>query len=190
MYFLLAGTALFFITHLYSSLRSRETGRDIRVRMGYMSYMGLYSLFAGLGFVLMIWGYGLARPSAIIYTPPGWGMHVTMALMLPALIFLFAAYGPYGYIKQKLKHPMLWGIVLWSFGHLLANGELNSLILFGSFLAYGVIVLIITNSREIAVKKPRIFGDIYAVVVGGLIYFVFVKHLHKLMIGLPVTVSP
>ncbi len=190
MYFLIAGTALFFTTHLYSSLRSRETGRDIRVRMGYMRYMGLYSLFAGLGFVLMVWGYGLARPSVPIYAPPGWGMHVTMALMLPALILLFAAYGPYGYIKKTLKHPMLWGIVLWSFGHLLANGELNSLILFGSFLAYAVIVLIATRRRELAVRKPGIIGDIYAVIVGGLVYFVFVKHLHELMIGLPIMVSP
>ncbi len=190
MYFLIAGTALFFITHLYSSLRSRAAGRDIRVRMGFVPYMGLYSLLAGLGFVLMVWGYGLARPSAVIYTPPGWGVHVTMALMLPALILLLAAYGPYGYIKQKLKHPMLLGILLWSFAHLLANGELNSLILFGSFFAYAVIVLMVTRGRVVAVKKPGIIGDLYAVIVGALLYFVFVKHLHELMIGLPVMVSP
>ncbi|MBL4854676.1 MAG: NnrU family protein [Robiginitomaculum sp.] len=188
MYFLIAGTALFFITHLYSSLRSRAPSRDIRGRMGYMRYMGLYSLFAGLGFVLMVWGYGLVRPSALVFTPPGWGMHVTMALMLPALILLFAAYGPYGYIKKKLKHPMLLGIVLWSFGHLLANGELNSLILFGSFLAYAAIVLIVTRNREVAVKKPGIAGDIYAVIMGALVYFVFVTHLHELMIGVPIMV--
>ncbi len=190
MYFLIAGTVLFFITHLYSSLRSREPGRDIRVRMGFMRYMGLYSLLAGLGFALMVWGYGLARPSTLVFTPPSWGMHVTMALMLPALILLLAAYGPYGYIKKKLKHPMLWGITLWSFGHLLANGEMNSLILFGSFLAYAVIVLIAVRGREVMVKKPNIVGDFYAVIVGALVYFLFVKHLHELMIGLPIMVSP
>ncbi len=186
MYFLIAGLVLFFGTHLYSSFRTRTPGRDIRVRMGVMKYMGLYSLVSGLGFALMVWGYGLARPSPQIYTPPEWGVHVTMALMLPALILLMAAYVPRGYIKHAIKHPMLLAVILWSFGHLLANGELNSIILFGGFLVYAVIDRIAVRKRDLPVKKASIAGDFYAVIVGTAIYFLFVKNLHELMIGMPV----
>ncbi len=186
MYFLIAGTILFFAAHFYSSFRTRVPGRDIRARMGTMKYMGLYSLVSGLGFALMLWGYGLARPSPQIFTPPDWGVHVTMALMLPALILLMAAYVPRGYIKHTIKHPMLLAVMLWSFGHLLANGELNSLILFGSFLAYVIIDRIAVSSRNLPVKKASIAGDLYAVIIGTAIYVLFVKHLHELTIGVPI----
>lgn len=186
MYFLIAGTILFFATHLYSSFRSRIPSRDIRVRMGTIKYMGLYSIFSGLGFALMIWGYGLARPSPALYTPPDWSVHVNMALMLPALILLLAAYGPLGYIKQAVKHPMLLAIILWSSGHLLANGEQNSVILFGSFLAFAIIDRVAVNGRDLPIKKISIAGDLYAVIIGTAVYFLFVKNLHELTIRVPV----
>lgn len=186
MYFLIAGTVLFFATHLYSTFRTRIPGRDIRVRMGTMQYMGLYSIFSGLGFVLMVWGYSLSRPSAQIYIPPEWGVHVAMALMLPALILLFSAYVPHSYIKQAVKHPMLLAVILWSAGHLFANGEQNSIILFGSFLAYAIIDRIAVSGRNLPVKKANIAGDLYAVILGTAVYFLFVKNLHELIIGVPV----
>jgi len=186
MYFLLAGVIVFFATHLYSSFRTRIPGRDIRLRMGAMKYMGLHSIFSGAGFVLMLWGYGLARPAAQIYTPPDWGVHVTMGLMLPAIILLLAAYGPRGYIKQWVKHPMLLSIMLWSAGHLLSNGELNSVILFGSFLVYAVIDRFAVTGRDIPVKKVTIIGDLYAVIVGLAVYILFAKYLHELTVGVPV----
>ncbi|MBN4055749.1 NnrU family protein [bacterium AH-315-J23] len=186
MYFLIIGVIVFFATHLYSSFRSRAPGRDIKVRLGMMKYMGLYSIFSGAGFVLILWGYGLARPSASVYTPPDWGVHVNMAFMLPALILLLAAYGPRGYIKQMVKHPMLLSIMFWSVGHLLANGELNSVILFGSFLVYAIIDRFAVNGRVFPVKKITIIADLYAVIVGTAVYYLFVKHLHELTIGVPV----
>ena len=186
MYFLIAGTVLFFATHLYSAFRTRTPGQDIRVRMGTMKYMGLYSLISGLGFVLMLWGYGLARPSMQIYTPPNWGIAANMSLMLPALILLLAAYGPRGYIKQYTKHPMVLSIILWSVGHLLANGELNSIILFGSFLVYALIDRMAVLGRPEPLKKPTIIGDLYAVIVGVVVYYLFIKHLHELIIGVPI----
>ena len=188
MYFLIAGCVLFFVTHLYTSVRTRDPARDIRVRLGPAKYMAIYSVFAGLGFVLMVWGYGLARPSPALYTPPAWGAHVNLALMLPALILLFAAYAPLGYIKNAVKHPMVLGVILWSFGHLLANGELNSVILFGSFLAYALIdrILVMGRPVKIPAKPPSLFADIYAVCVGAAVYFLFYKYLHAMMIGVPV----
>jgi len=186
MYFLIAGSILFFATHLYSAFRSRERRQDIRVRMGTMKYMGLYSLISGFGFALMLWGYGLDRPSAKIYTPPDWGIAANMSLMLPALILLLTAYGPRGYIKQFTKHPMVLAIILWSTGHLLANGELNSIILFGSFLVYALIDRLAVIGRPDSIKKTNIMGDLYAVIIGSAVYYLFVKHLHDLMIGVPI----
>ncbi len=189
MYFLIFGCVIFFAVHFYSAFRSRQPATDARVRLGYVRFMMLYGGLSALGFVLMIWGYGLARPSPLLYQPPAWGRHVTMALMLPAMILLFAAYGPRGRIKQMTKHPMVLAVLLWSLGHLLANGELNSVVLFGSFLVYGIIDWFASIGRPQPVQKPNTFGDLYAVLVGGAVYYLFVKYLHAMIIGVPVLVS-
>ncbi len=186
MYFLILGCVLFFAVHFYSGFRSRQPGRDIRMKLGYWRFMMLYGGLSALGFALMVWGYGLARPSPELYHPPSWGRPVNMALMFPAMILLFAAYGPRGLIKQKTKHPMVLAIILWSFGHLLANGELNSIILFGSFLVYGIIDWFASIGRPQPVQKPNLFGDFYALTVGGFVYYLFVKYLHAMIIGVPV----
>jgi len=190
MLYLVAGLFLFFGAHLFSAFRSRAPGKDLRQRLGYAPYMGLYSLFAIAGFVLIIIGYDQARWAGSLYFPPVWGRHVTMALMLPAMIALAAAYLPAGRIKKALKHPMLVAVKLWALGHLIANGEWNSVLLFTSFLAYAVI-------DRIAVKKrgdngpdpataPSALGDIGALVIGIGAYLVFVFHLHEWLIGVPV----
>ena len=186
MYFLIFGCIIFFATHLYSSFRSRQPNQDIRARLGYVKFMALYGLLSMLGFILIVWGFGLARPSPKLYTPPAWGQHVNMALMLPALILILAAYAPRGIIKTNTKHPMVLGIILWSLGHLLANGETNSVILFGSFFVYGLIDWFASIGRPQPIQKPNLFGDIYAVVIGCVVYYLFVKYLHVMMIGVPV----
>lgn len=190
MTYLIIGLALFFGPHLFSAFRSREAGSDLKARLGYGPYMGLYSLITGIGLGLIIYGFGASRPSAIIWTPPVWGAHLNYALMLVALTSLAASYLPTGHIKRTLKHPMLVAVKLWAVGHLLANGELNSMILFGSFLAYAVI-------DRIAVKKRGDLGppktakisplaDLGAVLIGCAAYGLFVAWLHKLLIGVPV----
>lgn len=186
MYFLIIGVVLFFSAHLYSSFRNRVSGHDMRVKLGDARFMGLYSLVSGVGFVLIVWGYGLARPSSMVFVSPDWGRHVTMAFMLPAFILLVAAYGPRGYLKQSLQHPMLYGVMFWAVGHLVANGELNSAILFGSFLIYTLINRIAVSKREPSVKRATIFGDIHAILVGALLYWLMIKYLHPMLIGVPV----
>ena len=170
MTYLLAGLVLFFGPHLFSAFRSRAPGSDLRTKMGYGPYMGLYSLLTIAGFVLIIYGYGAMRPSAVIWVPPVWLKHVNMLFQLLALPILVAAYMPAGHIKKTLKHPMLVAVKLWALGHLLANGELNSIILFGSFLAYGVIDRIAVKKRgdngPPADLKPNVMGDVLSVVVG------------------------
>jgi len=186
MYFLIAGSILFFATHFYSAFRSRMQGRDARERMGIVRFMGAYSLLAGAGLGLMVWGYSLADPARLAFTPPAWGRHVTLALMLPAFILLVAAYAPRGSIKQTLKHPMLIAVILWSGGHLLANGEMRSLILFAGFLIYALIAIIAATGRPPPVKRSSITGDLIAVVLGAALYYVFIQYLHPMLIGVPV----
>ena len=189
MTYLLAGLVLFFGTHLFSAFRSRAPGRDLRQKLGYGPYMGLYSLLAIAGFVLIIYGYGAMRPSAVIWVPPVWLKHVNMLFQLLAFPILVAAYMPTGYIKKTLKHPMLVAVKLWALGHLLANGELNSIILFGSFLAYGVIDRIAVKKRgdngPPADLKPNVTGDVLSLVVGLGVYGAIAFWLHPILFGVP-----
>ena len=189
MTYLLAGLVLFFGPHLFSAFRSRAPGSDLRTKMGYGPYMGLYSLLTIAGFVLIIYGYGAMRPSAVIWVPPVWLKHVNMLFQLLALPIIVAAYMPAGHIKKTLKHPMLVAVKLWALGHLLANGELNSIILFGSFLAYGVIDRIAVKKRgdngPPADLKPNVMGDVLSVVVGLGVYAAIAFWLHPILFGVP-----
>ncbi|MGH1422991.1 MAG: NnrU family protein, partial [Hyphomonas sp.] len=124
MAYLIAGLVVFFGAHLYSAFRSREAGTDVRQKLGYGPYMGLYSLVSLIGLGLIIYGFGQARPSSIIYSPPVWGRHINMLLMVFSMVLIVASNLPTGYIKKATKHPMLVSVKLWALGHLLANGEL------------------------------------------------------------------
>tara|TARA_R110001599_G_scaffold32685_1_gene106895 strand:- start:278 stop:853 length:576 start_codon:yes stop_codon:yes gene_type:complete len=189
LYFIL-GLVIFFGAHLFTTFRSREPGKDIKAKLGYGPYMGLYSLVSIAGFVLICWGFGATRDAGSLYMAPSWGRHVNLALMLPSLILLAASQLPTGAIKKAVKHPMLVAVKLWAFGHLLANGELNSVILFGSFLAYAVI-------DRIAVKKrgdngpardaaASVMSDVGAVVIGGGLYVAILIWLHPILFGVAI----
>ncbi len=186
MLMLIAGSALFFGPHLFSAFRSRAPGADIRVKMGH-AYRALYSLVSLTGFILMIWGYGAARPAPILYQPPVWLAHVNLLLMLPAMILLVAAYAPTGRIKKAVRHPMITAVKLWAFGHLLANGETNSVLLFGSFLAYGVIDRIALKRRGDVGPGPDAAvsagADLLAISAGTGLYLAFLFWLHPLLFG-------
>lgn len=189
MLYLIIGLVIFFGTHLFSAYRSREPGKDIRERMGQGPYMGLYSLVSAVGLALIVWGYGAARPAPVLYVPPSWFAHISMGLMLFAMVFLAAAYMPTGHIKKAVKHPMLLAVKIWAFGHLLANGELNSVLLFGSFLAYGVLDRIAVKrrgdngpGRDVA---ANVIGDVGALVVGLGAYAAIALWLHPILFGVP-----
>ena len=131
------------------------------------------------------------RPWTPIWTPPDWTRHVAMALMLPAIILLVAAYVPTGYIKKAVGHPMLTAVILWAAAHLAANGDLGSLILFGAFLAFSVLDRFVVRSRGdrgAAAATPNIMGDLIAIAVGGALYAAIIYYLHPLIIGVPVIV--
>lgn len=183
----IAGLAIFFGLHVFSAIRSRDPGKDLKAKLGYGPFMGLYSLVSIVGFVLIIYGFGAARGSGILYTPPSWLAHINLLLTIPALILLIASQVPAGHIKKTAKHPMLLSIKLWAFGHLLANGELNSVLLFGSFLAYAVFDRIMVKRRgdngpgPDATLNPMM--DVVSVVVGIGAWAVIALWLHPILFG-------
>lgn len=191
MIWFIAGLVIFFGTHLFSAFRSRADGRDLRRKLGEPAFMGVYSLVALAGFVLMVWGYGEARSSSgLLYTAPVWGRHLNYILMPVALIMLVAAYAPTGHIAKALKHPMLAAVKLWAVGHLLANGETVAVILFGSFLAYGVFARIMAKRRGDfgagAALKVNPAGDLIAIGVGLGVSAALILWLHPILFGVAV----
>ena len=183
----IAGLGLFFVIHLFSALRVREAGKDLRTRLGYGPYMGSYSLISLIGFGLIIYGFGETRGMGVLYVPPTWLAHINLVLTIPALILLVASQIPAGYIKKATKHPMLLAVKLWAVGHLLANGELNSVMLFGSFLAFAVFDRIMVKRRgdngpgpDVALKPAM---DFISVLVGLGIWAAIALWLHPILFG-------
>jgi uncharacterized membrane protein len=184
MTLLIIGIVVFLGLHLLptvSSLRAKLAGR-----LGENGYKALFSLFSIAGFVLLVHGFAKA-PVVQVWSPPSGTRWVAIVLMLPAFVFLVAAYVP-GRIKATVKHPFLVAIKIWALAHLMANGDLASIILFGSFLAYAVFDRITLKRREAtglitvpATGLPR--NDLIAVVLGVVLYVVFLVWLHSLLIG-------
>jgi uncharacterized membrane protein len=147
-----------------------------------------------VGLVLIIWGYGHYRAAGMIpvWYPPHGMRHLTYLLVLVAFILLASAHAP-SHIRAWVKHPMILGVVLWSLGHLLVRGDLGSMILFGAFLAWGVVARLSMASRAPGdiqgpkpVGVPRWGADIVSVVAGVAVYLAFMFWLHPLLIGVPV----
>ena len=185
----LIGLAIFFGLHVYSAVRSRHAEHDLKERLGYGAFMSGYSLLSLIGFGLIIYGYGATRGMGVLYVSPVWLKHVNLALMIPALILLVASQIPAGRIKKIAKHPMLLAVKLWALGHLLANGELNSVILFGSFLAYAIFDRIMVKRRGDNGPGPEVVLDAKMdgiALVGGLaVWGAIAFWLHPVLFGVP-----
>jgi uncharacterized membrane protein len=156
------------------------------MRWGATPWKGLYTLVAVAGLVLLVIGYGIARQSPVVlYSPPLWTRHLALLLMLPVFPLLLAAYLP-GRIKAAARHPMLVAVKLWALAHLLANGTLADVLLFGAFLAWAVADRISVKRRAPRAVPSAPAGpanDVIAVVGGLAIYAAFVLWLHRVLIG-------
>jgi uncharacterized membrane protein len=170
------------------------TFRGARARMieqlGQNGYRALFSIVAIIGLALVIWGYGEYRAHewVQVWSPPAFMRHITVGLMLFAVIFITAAFIP-SHIKMKLKHPMLASIKTWALAHLLSNGDLGSIILFGSFLGWGVYARIAAKRRGDlgATTAPAGWtNDIIVVVLGIVIFLALGYAFHPIVIGVPV----
>jgi uncharacterized membrane protein len=160
--------------------------RDRRIAaMGQGPWRGIYSLVSIVGFVLLVWGYGLARPGApVFYEPPAWIKHITALLMIFAFISLAIYAAPAGRLKPLLKHPMLVSIKIWAVAHLLANGDLASILLFGSFFVWAVFDRISVKRRAAPIPAAGpVAHDVIAVVAGLAVYALFVWRLHEWLFG-------
>ncbi|MBL3555212.1 MULTISPECIES: NnrU family protein [Marinobacter] len=185
MTILIVGLVLFLGVHSLSIINEPLRNR-LQASMGEAAFKGLYSVVSLIGLVLIIWGYGAARMDpTVIYTPPGWLRHLAMLLLVPVFPLLFATYFP-GKIKAKLGHPMLAAGKLWALAHLLANGMLHDLLLFGSFLAWAVadrISMKRRTQRPIPTLPASKANDAIAVVGGLAVYVVFVLWAHQWLFG-------
>lgn len=118
-------------------------------RIGLWPWKGVYGLVSLLGFWLIVWGYGLARAEPVLlWTPPAAMRHVTALLTLPAFVLLVAPYVPRNAVQAKLRHPMVLGVKLWALAHLLSNGNLADVALFGSFLLWAVLSFRSARQRD------------------------------------------
>ena len=180
---------------LFLGVHTLTTRRDLRgsfvASMGEGGYKIGYALLSLAGLALIVWGFAHYRASGMInvWYPPKFLKHMTVGLMLPAVILVAASYIR-GRIYTRLKHPMLAGIKLWAAAHLLANGDLGSIILFGSFLAWAVFDRISLKRRTDAGAPPIPVGglsnDLIAVAVGFVAYLALAFAFHPVVIGVPV----
>ncbi|NVO16546.1 MAG: NnrU family protein [Rhodoplanes sp.] len=191
---LVLGLALFIGAHVVVSLRDRRAA--LVARLGEWPYKGLISLVSLAGILLIAWGFAEYRDDGQwieLYDPPTWTRHLAALLIWPAVIMVTAAYIP-GNIKRTLKHPMLTGVKLWAVAHLIANGDIGSVILFGSILAWAVYDRITLKRRSDPGAPPIPVGgrrnDILAVVVGTILYLALAFVFHPLVIGRAVFGSP
>ena len=186
---MIAGLVLFLGIHLVTTRRGLR-GRLV-ASMGEGGYKIGFSLVSAAGLALIVWGFATYRATGWIdvWSPPRMMKHITEALMLPALILVVASYIR-GRIYATLKHPMLAGVKLWAFAHLLANGDLGSIILFGSVLAWAVIDRISLKHRADVGAPPipvdGVRNDVIAVVVGVVAYLALGGLFHPYVIGIPV----
>jgi uncharacterized membrane protein len=186
---MILGLALFLGVHTLPAQRELR-GRVVSV-LGEGSYKLVYALVSVLGIVLIAWGFAHYRASGWIdvWNPPTAMKHITLALMLPAVILVVAAYMR-GHIYTALKHPMLAGVKLWAAAHLLANGDLGSIVLFGSFLGWAVFDRISLKRRTDTGGPPIPVGgwgnDMIAVAVGIVVYLALAFAFHPVVIGVPV----
>lgn len=179
-----AGLILFFGVH---SVRIVAPGSRANIvsRYGEGAWKGIYSLVSIISFIMIVMGYPDAKAAlGFVWAPPTWTKHIAVVLMLPALIFLVAAYVP-SKLKAKLKHPMLAGIKVWALAHLLANGLGVHMVLFGSFLAWAVVDRIAVKRRGGAdPKAPSGWtGDIIVVGVGTVAWVFLLLWGHQWLFG-------
>lgn len=184
---LIIGLAVFIAVHTVPT--SPDLRRGLADRFGEAAYKIGFSVLSLIGFALIVIGYHKLQlnpgKNPVLFTPPAWTRHVAFTLMLPAMIFLVAAYVP-SRIRDALKHPMLVAIKIWALAHILVNGDLASFVLFGTFLAYAVYDRISVKRRGIAgpaIHATSAINDVIVVVVGVALYAFMLFYGHGLLIG-------
>ena len=187
MVYLIIGVILFLGTHSIRIFADDWREQQISKR-GEQAWQGVYSLLSLAGFILLIWGFGEARAEThFLWHPPVWTKHLAALFTLISFIFLTAVYVPGTKIKARFGHPMILGVKLWAFAHLIANGSVADVVLFGSFLLWAILDFRASRRREKHARDIPIFisykRDAIAIIIGGALWYVFAFYLHGLLIG-------
>ena len=188
MVYLILGLVVFLGVH---SVRIVADGwrTRVRARIGEGAYKGIYSLVSLAGFGLIVWGFGIARETPwMVWTPPMGMRHVAYLLTLIAFVLFVAAYVPGNAFKARFHHPMVLGVKFWAVAHLLTNGSLAHMVLFGSFLAWAVVDFIASRRRDRACATQyaagTVLGTSITIAVGTLVWAAFAFWLHGRLIGI------
>ena len=169
----------------------RKARATVIANLGLVPYKLVFSLISAVGIILIAWGFGHYRSTewVDVWSPPAWTRVITDALMWPSTVCVVAAYSP-GHIKRALGHPMLVGVKLWAVAHLVSDGDLGSIILFGSVLAWaGYDRLSLSYRTDRGAPSIPVGGrrnDIIAVVVGTIVYLALGLTFHPIVVGVPV----
>ncbi len=187
MAILIIGLVLFLGVHSSRFLAPDFRARQIAAR-GEGAFKVIYSIASAVGLVLIVYGFGLTRQAPVeLWTPPRFLFHVTSLLMVVAFVLIAAAYVRGNRIKARVGHPMTLGVKTWALAHLLSNGRLGDVVLFGAFLAWGVVTYVNARKRDRAAGTVYPVGpmskDVIVVVVGIVVALVFAKWLHGPLIG-------
>lgn len=183
MTLLIIGMAVFFAMHLIPTAPTLRRG--LIQAFGGKAYQGLFAVVALAGFVLLIWGMARA-PVIEVWQPPAWGRYAAPLLMLLAIYALVAKDAPSN-LKRFTRHPMLWGVTLWAFAHLLNNGDQASMLLFGGFLLYSLYDMWSANRRgaEKSTRRYPLASEIKTVAISIAVYVVLLL-LHPYLFGVAV----
>lgn len=188
MTILVTGLVLFLGIHSIAIVAPQVRVRAVAA-LGGNAWQGLYSLLSVAGFALILYGFHRARQAPVaLYLPPSWGRQAALVLMVPVFPLILAAYFP-GRIKAAMQHPMLLAVMLWALAHLLSNGTLADVLLFGLFLLWAVLDRISFSWRPpqvIRTAPPARANDLIAVLAGLALYAVFLGWAHRWLF----TVSP
>jgi uncharacterized membrane protein len=190
MSILIAGLIIFLGLHSVRIVADSWRTQKL-LQWGEGAWKGAYSVVSLVGFVMICWGYGLARQQPVVlWVPPVATRHIAALLMLLAIVMLVAAYVPGNAIKSKLHHPMTLSVKTWAVAHLLANGNLADVLLFGAFLLWSVACFIAARKRDRAARTVYAAGKtlptLITVAIGLVAYIGFAVYLHKWLIGVSV----
>lgn len=184
---LILGLVLFLGMHSLRIFADGWRSRQ-RAKLGEKTWKGLFALVSIVGFVLICWGFGLARHHPVLlYVPPLWLRHLNALFMLIAFVLLAAARVPRNHLKARLHHPQVLAVKVWAFGHLLATGMLHDVLLFGAFLLWAIVLFAASRRRDR--REATVYpagtakGTVLTVVIGIVAWTVFALWLHLWLIG-------
>jgi uncharacterized membrane protein len=179
---LLLGVLLWSFTHLLPGAFA-GVKKSLVARLGENGYKGVFTLAMVVAIYLIISGWKAAVPESV-YLPPAWGRHLAALLVLVGFILFLAPY-PSTNIKRLLRHPQLTGVAFWGVGHLFANGEARSLVLFGGLTLWAILEIVVINRRDSAWNKPApvpIKNDVI-LIAGGMVAYVVFAAAHQWLFG-------